>query len=83
MVKRGMASGVSTLQIDEWYERARANGALGGKISGAGGGGFLMLFAPRHAHAAICRALPELRPVPILLEPQGSKIIYVEESARD
>lgn len=83
MVKRSMASGVSTAQIDEWYARARANGALGGKISGAGGGGFLMLFAPPHAHAGICAALPELRRVPIRLEPQGSKIIYVEESARD
>jgi D-glycero-alpha-D-manno-heptose-7-phosphate kinase len=42
-----------------------------------------MLFAPPHAHGSICRALPELRPVPIRLEPQGSKIIYIEESARD
>jgi len=83
MVKKTLAAGVSTPQIDEWYERARANGALGGKVSGAGGGGFLLLFAPPQAHASICRALPELRPVPIQLEPQGSKIIYVEETARD
>jgi D-glycero-alpha-D-manno-heptose-7-phosphate kinase len=83
MVKKAMAAGVSTPQIDEWYERARASGALGGKVSGAGGGGFLLLFAPPHAHGSICRALPELRPVPIRLEPQGSKIIYVEETARD
>ena len=83
MVKKTMAAGVTTPQIDEWYARARAHGALGGKVSGAGGGGFLLLFAPRQAHAGICAALAELRPVPIRLEPQGSKIIYVEESARD
>jgi len=83
MVKRTMAAEVTSPRIDDWYERARANGALGGKISGAGGGGFLMLFAPPERHAAICRALPELTPVPILMERQGSKIIYVEENDRD
>lgn len=80
MRKRTLASAVSTPQIDEWYERARAAGALGGKILGAGGGGFLLLYAPEERHEAIRQALPELRHVPVRFEPQGSKIIYVEES---
>ena len=79
-LKRGLASGISSAQIDLWYERARAAGAVGGKILGAGGGGFMLLYAPEERHEAIRAALPELRQVPIAFEPQGSKIIYVEES---
>ena len=79
MQKKSMASGISTRQIDEWYEIARRNGALGGKLLGAGGGGFLLLYAHPERFPAIMRALPELRPVGFRLEPQGSKIIYVEE----
>ena len=83
MVKRGMAAGVTTSQIDEWYACARAHGAIGGKISGAGGGGFLVLFAPPELHPRICRALPALRPMAFRMETQGSKIIYVEETEHD
>jgi D-glycero-alpha-D-manno-heptose-7-phosphate kinase len=82
MRKRELASGISNPQIDTWYERGRAAGAVGGKILGAGGGGFLLLCAPPERHAAIIRALPELRPIPVSLEPQGSKIIYIEDAAR-
>ncbi len=79
--KRKMASGISNPQIDAWYETARRNGALGGKILGAGGGGFLLLYTPQECFLDILRALPELRPIPFHLEPQGSKIIYVEENS--
>ena len=67
-------------RIDDWYERARANGATGGKITGAGGGGFLLLYAPKDCHEAIVNALPELRRVSFGFEPHGTTIIYVEES---
>lgn len=80
MEKRKLAKGITNPQIDEWYATARGNGAIGGKITGAGGGGFLLLYAPPHRHAEICAALPNLRPVPFRFERQGSKIIYVEES---
>lgn len=80
MRKRTLASAISNQRIDDWYERARAAGALGGKILGAGGGGFLLLYAPEERHSAILKALPELRLVPTRFEPQGSKIIYVEEA---
>jgi D-glycero-alpha-D-manno-heptose-7-phosphate kinase len=83
LVKKTMANGVSNGRIDEWYETARAHGAVGGKITGAGGGGFLLLFAPLECHPRILRALPELKPVAFGLEPQGSKIIYVEENGHD
>jgi D-glycero-alpha-D-manno-heptose-7-phosphate kinase len=83
VVKKTMAAGTTTAQIDHWYDCARANGAAGGKISGAGGGGFLLLYAPPDDHPRICQALPELRPVSLRFEPQGTKIIYVEESDGD
>jgi len=76
-LKRQLASGISNSSIDTWYESARAHGAIGGKILGAGGGGFLLLYAPVERHAEICRALPELMPVAFKFAPQGSKIIFV------
>ncbi|HUF39576.1 MAG TPA: GHMP kinase [Anaerolineales bacterium] len=80
--KRTLAKDISTPQIDGWYARARAAGAAGGKLLGAGGGGFLLVYAGEDRHPAILDALPELRPVAFSFEPQGSKIIYVEEPAQ-
>lgn len=79
--KKKLASGISNGAIDHWYEEARRHGALGGKITGAGGGGFLLLYAPPERHPEIVQALSDLRPVPFRFEPQGSKIIYIEESS--
>ncbi|MFC1712115.1 GHMP kinase [Candidatus Poribacteria bacterium] len=79
MEKKKMAGKISSPTIDRWYEIAREHGAIGGKISGAGGGGFLLLYASPEKHEDIIRALPELRPFPFRFEPQGSKIIYLEE----
>jgi D-glycero-alpha-D-manno-heptose-7-phosphate kinase len=78
--KRKLASGITKPCIDEWYERARAHGAIGGKILGAGGGGFMLLYAPSERHPEICEALPELRPIDFRFSQQGSKLIYVEEN---
>ncbi len=78
--KRKMASNITSATIDKWYEPARKHGAIGGKILGAGGGGFLLLYAPPEKHRDIVNALPELRPFPFKFEPQGSKIIYVEDN---
>lgn len=56
MRKRRLAPGVSTPQIDAWYDAAKVAGAIGGKIAGAGGGGFLMLYAdPERRHNVIAR----------------------------
>lgn len=78
MLKRTLAAGISSPSIDSWYELARKNGAIGGKLLGAGGGGFLLLYAHPDRHAGLIRTLPELRPIPFRFEPQGSKIIFIE-----
>jgi D-glycero-alpha-D-manno-heptose-7-phosphate kinase len=83
LVKKSMAEGTTNDQIDRWYASARTNGARGGKITGAGGGGFLLLYAAPDDHPRICHALPELKPVSLRFEQQGSKIIYVEETEGD
>lgn len=76
MLKREVTAGISNPEIDDWYGRARGAGALGGKILGAGAGGFLMFYAPRDSHRAIAAALPELRVIPMGFEPLGSRIIF-------
>lgn len=55
--KKRLARGISNPQIDAWYEIGRRYGAMGGKIAGAGGGGFLMLYCPEEAHEAVTWAL--------------------------
>ena len=65
--------------IDKYYKKALKAGALGGKILGAGGGGFLLIFCNPKNHKKVKSAIKELQYVPIKLEPQGSKIIYVED----
>jgi D-glycero-alpha-D-manno-heptose-7-phosphate kinase len=82
MAKRQLAAGISSPAIDEWYSTARVHGALGGKIAGAGGGGFLLLYAPVTRHAEIIAALPGLRRMLFRFEPVGSRIVYAEEDGR-
>ncbi|MDD9954347.1 MAG: GHMP kinase [Candidatus Woesearchaeota archaeon] len=74
--KKDLASGISSGNIDEYYEQARQAGAVGGKILGAGGGGFLLFWCPPEKHEALKKALGDLEHVPIRLEPQGAHIIY-------
>ena len=77
-LKKTLAAGISNPLIDSWYDKARCYGAIGGKLLGAGGGGFLLLYAHPDCHAEICRALPELKPMTFQFAPQGSKIIFIE-----
>jgi len=77
LLKRKMADGVTNDKIDKWYSTALKNGAVGGKILGAGGGGFLLFYAPLEKHDKIIAALPELKLVDFKFEPQGSKIIFI------
>jgi D-glycero-alpha-D-manno-heptose-7-phosphate kinase len=58
VAKKSLESGISNKQIDELYDRARQKGAWGGKLLGAGGGGFLLLFAPPEKHAQIKQTFP-------------------------
>lgn len=79
MIKRNFASNVSSGLIDDMYSKAKKAGALGGKILGAGGGGFLMVYATEDTHDSIRKALNDYKEVKICFEPQGSKIIYVSD----
>jgi D-glycero-alpha-D-manno-heptose-7-phosphate kinase len=79
LFKKDLASGISNPMIDELYEKAKKAGALGGKILGAGGGGFLLIFCEPKYQKKVKSVLKKLSVVPIKLEPQGSKIIYVED----
>jgi D-glycero-alpha-D-manno-heptose-7-phosphate kinase len=74
--KKQMASGITNGRIDAIYQAARKAGALGGKISGAGGGGFLLVYTPPERRAAVREALRDLRELPYQLEPDGSKTIF-------
>jgi D-glycero-alpha-D-manno-heptose-7-phosphate kinase len=76
--KRSLSPQVSTPQVDALYERARCAGAVGGKLTGAGGGGFLLLFAPPEKQAAVRNALLPLLQVPFAFESAGSQIIFYE-----
>jgi D-glycero-alpha-D-manno-heptose-7-phosphate kinase len=73
--KRKLAKGVSNNEMDEVYERAIKAGALGGKISGAGGGGFFLLCVPSNKRQAVRHALDNLQEMPFRLERGGSRIV--------
>jgi D-glycero-alpha-D-manno-heptose-7-phosphate kinase len=73
--KRKLAQGVSNGELDEVYERAVKAGALGGKISGAGGGGFFLLCVASDKRQAVRQALANLREMPFRLERGGSRIV--------
>ena len=76
VLKKTLVDGISDSEIDDWYETARSAGALGGKLLGAGKGGFMMFFAPPERHAAIVHALPGLREVRFRFDSNGSQIIF-------
>ena len=75
-LKKGLVEGISNTKIDQWYKTAMEHGAVGGKICGAGGGGFLLLYVPQERRKEVIVALPELLYAPFRLESEGSKIIY-------
>ena len=75
-LKKKMASGITNGEIDAMYEKAKRAGALGGKIAGAGGGGFLMLVVPREKQNAVFEAMKGYRELPFRLERSGSKVIF-------
>lgn len=75
--KKRLSEGISNPQIDAWYEHAKQNGAIGGKISGAGGGGFLMLYC-EEKKARLREAMREagLRELKFRLDFEGSKVVF-------
>ncbi len=75
-LKKQLSSKISNERIDNLYAKALKAGALGGKLCGAGHGGFLLLMAPKEKHTSIREALSELMEVRFKFENEGSKIIY-------
>lgn len=75
MIKRSLTQKISNPEIDDIYQIATRAGAFGGKILGAGGGGFIMFIARRKYHNAICEKLKKLLYVPIKFDNAGSQII--------
>jgi D-glycero-alpha-D-manno-heptose-7-phosphate kinase len=75
-LKKQLASRISNDSIDEIYTAARQAGATGGKITGAGGGGFLLLYCPHEKQDAVRDALRKLQELPFKLEHDGSKVIF-------
>lgn len=75
-LKKQMASKITNSTIDEIYAAARKAGALGGKITGAGGGGFLLLYCPREKQYDVRDALHPLPELPFHLERDGTRVIF-------
>ncbi|MGH7927245.1 MAG: hypothetical protein ACREQV_05580 [Candidatus Binatia bacterium] len=76
--KRGMSAKVSNTEVDEIYELALAKGALGGKLLGAGGGGFMLLFVRPDQQAKLRESLKNFTYVPFRFEFAGSQIIFFD-----
>lgn len=80
-LKKSLAKDISNSRIEEFYQTARKAGVLGGKICGAGGGGFLLLYCPVEQQSRVRKTLKNLRELPFRLEEEGTKAIFnVRES---
>jgi D-glycero-alpha-D-manno-heptose-7-phosphate kinase len=78
-VKKSLEKTITNPHIDELYERAMQAGALGGKLLGAGSGGFVLFYCEPHHQANLRKALNGVTEVPFGFDSQGSKVIYVGE----
>ncbi len=76
LLKKSLAGNISNSDIDDMYNRAIEAGALGGKICGAGGGGFLLVYVPRNKQDNVREILRNFRELPFMLDPLGSRIIF-------
>jgi D-glycero-alpha-D-manno-heptose-7-phosphate kinase len=74
--KKKLSTNISNTYIDKMYTKSIKAGALGGKISGAGGGGFLLIYCKREDQNNVRRAMKKYREMPFLFEKDGSKIIF-------
>ena len=74
--KKRRSGGMSKAQIDEWYELGRRNGAIGGKLVGAGGGGFLLFYAEDRNKLRHAMAHAGLQEVRFRFELEGTKVVH-------
>ena len=78
LLKKNLASNISTTEIDSMYDKARDAGAIGGKVLGAGGGGFLLFYVEEENQRNVIQALNHLIHVPFKFENNGSKVVMYE-----
>ncbi len=78
-LKRGLASGISNNKIDDIYDLALSNGAIGGKLLGAGGAGFMLFYAYERDRPSLRSALSDCREIPFNMENNGSQIVFNDE----
>ncbi len=83
MIKRTFAANVANPEIDELYQSGIASGAWGGKLLGAGGGGFMLFLVPAEQQAAMLSRMGSPPAFPLVLDSTGSQLIYEDESRRD
>ncbi|MCC7429710.1 GHMP kinase [bacterium] len=76
LLKKSLTSKISSTSIDAMYKTAREFGALGGKICGAGGGGFLLTYCRREEQTKLRKGLSDFKEMPFMLEDSGSKVIF-------
>lgn len=76
LYKKSLVETISNSEIDEMYQKAMDAGALGGKLCGAGGGGFLLMYVPRNKQEAVRSILSDYRELPFMLDTYGSRIIF-------
>lgn len=76
LLKKSLVDTISNNDIDEMYERALNAGAVGGKIAGAGGGGFLLLYVPTREQDSVRTAMNDYKEFPFMLDPIGTRIIF-------
>ena len=79
-LKRSITSEISNSEIDEYYQRARLAGALGGKLLGAGGGGFLLFYVEPQNQQRVIESLQELYHIQVGLDAGGSRITYYDQT---
>lgn len=76
LLKRRLSEKISNDQIDDIYRKARRAGALGGKLCGAGGGGFMIFFVEQERQLSVKKALSQLLEVPFKFDSDGSQLIF-------
>lgn len=79
MLKKQLSSMISNALIEEYYTKARAAGAIGGKVLGAGGGGFLLFYCEESKQEGVREALKDLKKVDFGISKHGSRIIFIGE----
>jgi D-glycero-alpha-D-manno-heptose-7-phosphate kinase len=83
LLKKSITPEISNSQIDSYYEKARKAGAIGGKLLGAGGGGFLLLYVEPEHQGKVIKSLSDLFCLDVKLDNAGTRITYYDQDTID